>query len=70
MGFARNLRFFQFLTHGQLIQRMISFKISSVVVDSETIITFAGQSPSQTDLRYIFHIKSGLCKFFHSRSGV
>ena len=70
IGFTKHLAVFDFFTNGKTIQRLISFKISSIVVDSETMITFADTPPSEIDQRFMYHIKKGLCKFFQIRSGL
>lgn len=69
MGFARHLKLFEFFTNGQVIQRYISFKITNIVVDSETALFFSGVPPAEIDQRYLFYIKSGLCKFFQGGLG-
>ena len=64
MGFTKSLKLFHFFTNGKTIQKLISFKITSIVIDSETTLFFSGTPPAEIDQRYLFNLKNGLCKFY------
>lgn len=64
MGFVKNLKLMRFFSNGELLIRLMSLKISTIVIDADTTLFSAGSPPADIDQRYLYHFKDGLAKFF------
>lgn len=64
MGFVKNLTLIRFFSKHYLIEKLMSMKISSMIIDSDTTLFKAGTPPADIEQRYLYHFKDGLAKFF------
>jgi hypothetical protein len=46
MGFVKNLKLIQYFSHSELIEKLVSIKITSVIIDSDTTLFTAGTPPA------------------------
>lgn len=66
IGFVNktNFKLLAFFPNRELLIRLISMKINSIVIDNGTSLILAGATPGDLEQRYIYHFKDGLAKFY------
>lgn len=69
MEFIQRLRVLQFFSNKNLLIRVLSLKVSTMVIDSGTTLFLEGKAEKNTlDQKYIFHFKDGLAKYYVSNN--
>lgn len=66
MGFINRskLKLLSFFPNNELLVRLVSLKISSIVIDNGTNLFKSGTPPIDIEQRYLYHFKDGLAKFY------
>ena len=64
MQFIKNLKLFNFFEQQGLLIKILSFKVTSTVIDSDRTLFKAGSAPIDMEQRYMYYFKDGLAKFY------
>jgi hypothetical protein len=64
MEFIKNLRLFTFFSHSQLLLKILSFKVTTSVIDTDRTLFIAGTPPVDMNQRFLYYFKDGLAKFY------
>jgi hypothetical protein len=64
MQFIKKLKLFTLFSSSELLLKILSYKVTSHVIDSDRIIFKAGTLPIDIEQRYLYYFKEGLAKFY------